>query len=555
MSRAVLEGKMLRLVPRPTCAFRHGPFWPRYSDCLDVRQTGTQFRSVVLAASALFGAAAGLSGVACSRTGISQPWDENAAAAEGGAGAAAGAPAANAGRGGTSSGTAGDKGGSAPTGRGGAGGASGCSGTGCEPEPPAYPVQITAGQLFTCALGSNGVIKCWGHNAYGSLGIEDDGHRGNQPNEMGSRLPAVKLGTNQRATEVSAGGEHGCALLREGTVKCWGRNFVGELGLGDVMHRGWYPGELGDALPFVELSSSARPVALSAGDHHGCALLDDASVKCWGDNYSGRLGLGDEERRGDQPGELGDALPRVDVGSGRSVLEIQAGYSHTCALLDDASVKCWGGNDYGQLGQSDTRWRGNTPGQMGDALAPVALGEGRSAEALALGGAHACALLDDASVKCWGGNSYGQLGLGDDEHRGDQPGELGDALPSVDLGADARAIAIAAGGFHSCALLDDGSVRCWGYGLYGQLGQGDTRARGDQPGELGPNLPAIELGSGRRALSLACGSLHACALLDDRSLKCWGWNQAGTLGLADDQPRGDEPGEMGDALPSVELSF
>jgi alpha-tubulin suppressor-like RCC1 family protein len=192
---------------------------------------------------------------------------------------------------------------------------------------------------------------------------------------------------------------------------------------------------------------------------------------------------------------------------------------------------------------------------MGDALAPIGLGVDRRAEAITVGGAHTCALLDDASVKCWGGNSYGQLGLGDSEHRGDQPGELGDVLPSVDLGPGTRAVAIAAGAFHSCALLADGSVRCWGYNLYGQLGQGDTRSLGDQPGELGEDLLPVALGSGRRAVSLVCGSLHVCALLDDRSVQCWGWNQAGALGLADDQPRGDEPGEMGDALPTVELSF
>lgn len=510
-----------------------------------------------LTSSARFAAGvAALIGVSCGRTGVWQLLDEDGAAGDGGTAAGSGGSSVNvAGRGGTGAGATGGT--SSATGgtASGSGGTGACGATECVPDPPPYPVQVTGGQYFTCALGSNGVLKCWGNNAYGSLGIEDDGHRGNQPNEMGPRLPRVKLGTDQLASQVSAGGDHGCALLRDGRVKCWGRNFTGELGLGDVKHRGWYPGEMGDDLPFVELSSHARPVELSAGDHHNCALFDDATAKCWGDNYGGRLGLGDEERRGDEPGELGDALPSIDLGTGRSVLQIRAAYAHTCALLDDGSVKCWGGNDYGQLGQGNTRWRGNAPGEMGDALVPVPLGSGRRVEAIALGGSHSCAVLDDASVKCWGGNSYGQLGQGDREHRGDGDGELGDALPSINLGQGARAVAIAAGAFHSCALLDDGSVRCWGNGSSGQLGQGNTLHLGDDPGELGDELPPIDLGSGRYAESIACGSFHACALLDDRTLKCWGWNDVGTLGLADDRPHGDEPGEMGDGLPAVELTF
>ncbi|KAG2433214.1 hypothetical protein HYH02_012755 [Chlamydomonas schloesseri] len=183
-------------------------------------------------------------------------------------------------------------------------------------------------------------------------------------------------------------------------------------------------------------------------------------------------------------------------------ITISAGYEYTCALLDNGSVKCWGWNDDGQLGLGDTSYRGDGPGEMGDTLPAVALGTGRTATAISAGGLHTCALLDNGSVKCWGWNDAGQLGLGDTSHRGDGPGEMGNRLPAVELGTGRTATAISAGGLHTCALLDNGSVKCWGWNDYGQLGLGDTSWRGDGPGEMGNRLPAVSLGTGRTAACL-----------------------------------------------------
>jgi len=171
---------------------------------------------------------------------------------------------------------------------------------------------------------------------------------------------------------------------------------------------------------------------------------------------------------------------------------IATGTYHTCAILDDKSVKCWGDNGYGQLGLGDRIARGGAPGQMGENLTAVDLGTGRSATAIAAGQSHTCAILDDASVKCWGDNYYGKLGLGDTNRRGDESGEMGDNLPAVDLGTGRSATAIAVGSQHTCAILDDKSVKCWGSGS--QLGLGDYNARGDASGEMGDNLPAVDLG-------------------------------------------------------------
>ena len=166
---------------------------------------------------------------------------------------------------------------------------------------------------------------------------------------------------------------------------------------------------------------------------HTCAVLDDDSIKCWGSNYNGKLGLGDTNNRGDDWNEMGDNLLAVNLGTGRKVKAISAGRSHTCAILDDDSVKCWGYNYNGQLGLGDTNTRGDNWNEMGDNLPAVNLGTGRKAKAISAGGSHTCAALDDGSVKCWGYNN-GQLGIGYLNNRGDDPYEMGDKLPLVALG-------------------------------------------------------------------------------------------------------------------------
>ena len=301
-------------------------------------------------------------------------------------------------------------------------------------------------------------------------------------------------------------------------------------------------------------ASAFGAVIVTAGDSHTCSLLDDGSVKCWGDNSIGALGLGDTSARGDAPNEMGDNLPEVDLGTGRTAKYVTAGhYSQTCAILDDDSVKCWGTSGNGQLGLGDVSVHGDAAGEMGDNLPTVNLGTGHTAKSVTAGSSHTCALLNDDSVKCWGLNNNGQLGLGDTSNRGAHPGDMGDGLYKVDLGTGRTAKSVTAGGVHTCALLDDGSVKCWGLNDRGQLGLGNTSARGDAPNEMGDNLPEVDLGTGRTAKYVTAGSYHTCAILDDDSVKCWGDNDGGRLGLGDTSNRGDAAGEMGDNLPALDL--
>ena len=239
-------------------------------------------------------------------------------------------------------------------------------------------------------------------------------------------------------------------------------------------------------------------IPTTAGFAHSCFMSDNGSVKCWGKNNLGQLGLGDTSNRGDNSSEMGDNLTAIDLGSGRTATAIAAGNHHTCAILDNATIKCWGSNASGQLGLGNTSNRGDNSSEMGDNLPSVDLGSGRTAKAIATGDSHTCAILDNASIKCWGSNASGQLGLGDDDNRGTESGEMGDSLTAVDLGSGITAKVIVAGGSHTCAILDNSSIKCWGANATGQLGLGNNDNRGDGSGEMGDILTAVDLGSGNR---------------------------------------------------------
>ncbi len=425
-------------------------------------------------------------------------------------------------------------------------------------------VALAAADHHTCALFEDGGVKCWGGAEHGLLGSGDVNNRGDEPGEMGAALPWVDLGSERHAVAIAAGGGHSCALLDDATMKCWGSAYAGRNGSGDEYdNRGDEPGEMGDALAPLDLGMGRTIKAVSTGYAHSCALLDDGSDKCWGHGAFGQLGQGDIEHLGDNPGELGDALLPIDLGAGKSALGVVAAADHSCALLDDASVKCWGAAFSGRLGTGNTEENlGDDPGEMGDALPAIELGASALVRSLATGSGHTCVLLDDGGVKCWGGNPRGQLGLGDTNDRGDEPGEMAEALPQIDLG-DAEPIAVSAGGNHTCVLLEDGRVKCFGASLFGVLGNGavteigevvtPTAHLGDEPLEMGEALPAVDLGVRKTALAISAGTRHTCALLDDHSVKCWGDNSDGQLGLGDTETRGDQPGEMGDALPALDL--
>ncbi|MRG90413.1 RCC1 domain-containing protein [Polyangium spumosum] len=438
-------------------------------------------------------------------------------------------------------------GGSAAASSGSVSASSGAGGDAPPPVGPLEPAQLALGHNHGCALFGNGTVKCWGKNDRGQLGLEDTLDRGAAPGTMGAALPTVDLGQGRTAVAIAAGSHSTCAILDTDELKCWGANFQGKLGQGDTTNRGDKSGTMGDALAVVDLGAGARVGAVAVGNYHACALLQDGSVRCWGDATAS----GVSASHGAEPGTMGDALPAVRLGAGKTAREIAAGFNTSCALLDDQSTKCWGVNSSGNLGLGDLEPRGDSPETMGDALPAIDFGAPRVVIQMAPSSSSSCALLDDASVRCWGNGV--DLGLGGEENRGDKPGTMGVNLPAVDLGPGRAALSLSAGARRACALLEDRQIKCWGYNPEGQLGQGDTNNRGDEPGEMGDALATVDLGTGRSALAVEAGGFFTCAILDTREVKCWGLNTSGELGLGDTSARGAEPGTMGDNLPVVVL--
>jgi alpha-tubulin suppressor-like RCC1 family protein len=334
---------------------------------------------------------------------------------------------------------------------------------------------VSAGYAHSCALLGGGTVKCWGANNRGQLG---DGAT------TESSTPVTVVGLSG-VTAISAGSDHSCAVLGDGSVKCWGADDIGQLG----------DGAKADSSTPVDVSGLSGATAVAAGEYHSCALLADGTVKCWG-NYA-ELG----QNRSNY-----DSSTAVNVSGLSGVTAISAGDMYTCALLADRTVKCWGVNYFGQFGDGTTT----------NSSTPVGVSGLSGVAAISMGGMHSCALLGDGTMKCWGWNNYGQLG--------DGTTNLSPASSTpVSVFGLSGVIAISAGGLHSCALLGDGTVRCWGLNWYGQLGY-RTASLIDTYSTPG-NVAGL---AGVTAISM--GGLHSCALLVDGTLRCWGNNNGGELG-------------------------
>lgn len=399
-------------------------------------------------------------------------------------------------------------------------------------EPDVLIQQISAGLEHTCVVADSRRVRCWGSAAHGKLGRGKPGDVGDDelPRQAYKPFHAgdVDLGAFGPIAQLAGHDGHTCALNVKGAVRCWGYGPV----LGTMSK-----GIIGDDEP----PSASKPLALggpvrqlAAGALRTCALLEDGSLRCWGDNSGGELGYGHTKAIGDDetPASAGP------VPLGASAQAIAGGGDHFCAITFGGAVRCWGQNNNGQLGHGHTK-------RIGDNEAPASAGDvdlgGDQIVQLALGGAHSCALTSGQQVRCWGLNKYGQLGYGHTADIGDD--EPAGAAGYVAVDAARTVVQLAAGAVHTCALLDDGAVKCWGYGLQGQLGYGDDQSRGDD--ELPTDLPDVDVGGTVIALSMGT---HTCALLDTGRVRCWGPGGFGQLGYGNVEPVGlfDVPGDAGD---------
>ena len=245
----------------------------------------------------------------------------------------------------------------------------------------------------------------------------------------------------QQVVEMGPRGDHACALSSQGEVKCWGKNSSGQLGKGHTSHLGDGAGEMGNALVPIDLGSDGgvrlKAKQIAVGRRHSCAILRDGRVKCWGAHTQGQLGIGVPTAytgKGDEPNEMGNHLSFIHLGA--TAKQIAAGEEHTCAILNNDTLKCWGKNDSGQLGLISGLGAGHlsTPPSWSVNLGTDSGGASLTVKQVAAGGDHTCAILSNDRVKCWGKNTNGQLGLGDRSNRGDNANEMGNTLPTCEFG-------------------------------------------------------------------------------------------------------------------------
>ena len=408
-------------------------------------------------------------------------------------------------------------------------------------------IHVSVGDNFSCALLNDGTVKCWGKNNLGQLGRDNTTAVGSSTNDMRLLTP-IFLGTGRTAVALSAGSTHACAVLDNATVKCWGDNSTGALGLGTTTNAGDGVGTVMSALPSVDLGAGVSVREIHVGNGFTCALLTNATVKCWGKNDKGQLGLGDIDNRGDGPNEMGAALPIVDLGVNKTAIAIAVADASVCAILNLGEVKCWGDNTDGQLGQGNDTSVGGAGVPAVASINPVDLGAGVTAKGIAAGASHFCALLQNDTVKCWGKNDKGQLGLGDIDNRGDDLNEMGASLTAVNLGSGLSATSIAAGGSSTCALLNTGAVKCWGENASGQLGQGNTDSLGIAAGDIA-SATAVNITTNTTVVSLSAGQRNTCAVVVGPSLKCWGDNTDGQLGQGNTTALGVASGDIAAVQP------
>ena len=330
-----------------------------------------------------------------------------------------------------------------------------------------------------CLISKTNKIYCWGYwYEYGAPRLY-------QPVQMPYEMRPAK--------QIEAGSGTTCVINEQHRLECIGLNTNGQLGNGNTTNSQ----SLVTPRGFKEVNVSI----ISQKNDHSCAILQNGSLYCWGSNSYGQLGIGNTTSM---------TVPVfVNVGVGKTVTDVSVGSDSTCAILNDGSLKCWGRNLYGELGtQQVTGTSASTPQS-------VNLGSGRTAVSVSASTRSFCAILDNGALKCWGLNNYGQLGIGNTNNQ--------NSPQTVTFATGRTAVNISMGQDHACAILDNGSINCWGDHNNGQLGIGS--------GSSTSSPTYVDLGSGNTAASLSSGSYHTCAVLDDASVVCWGRNDAGKLGI------------------------
>ena len=285
---------------------------------------------------------------------------------------------------------------------------------------------------------------------------------------------------------MSAGGLFTCALLQDQTVQCWGNNEHGQLGNGTTAN---------SAVPVTVLGITTTAKSVTSGGFHACARLSDDTARCWGGNQYGALGNATNV----------DSTTAVSVSGLSSVAGVSAGAIHSCAVLLDGTARCWGVNAVGEFGDGTTS----------DSNVPTAVYGIATATQISAGDYNTCATLANGTIQCWGDSLYGALGNGTTED------VVWDTPVNVSNITTATAVSSAFG--HSCALLSDGTVQCWGWNGDGELGNGTAGQASGVP------VVVEFITTVTKIQGIEVGANHSCAW-SASAVSCWGQNNVGQLG-------------------------
>lgn len=368
--------------------------------------------------------------------------------------------------------------------------------------------QLAAGRSMSCAVLADTTARCWGS---GPLGTGAFGAVSSVAvvvqNAVGDPLTGIE--------QIAIGSGHVCALMTDTSAVCWGQNLTGEIGDGTTQPR---------PRPVAVQQQGGTPLTgitqLSLGDMHSCALLASGQARCWGQNM-GTIGDGTRTNR------KRAVLVQNGTGTGplTGIVQLAAGSQHTCALLSGHTVRCFGENGQGQIGD------GTTTARLLPKLVKATSGSGSLTDVTQISSRlqTTCARLSTGQLRCWGPNSVGQRGNGTVTLPG-QPGPLLPTVVKAPSGTTAftGAQSVGVGAFHACARINTAQLRCWGANTDGQAGDG-TRSTTPK------KLPVVvrnqfDTQALSNARTVVGADQHTCALLTDSTVQCWGANNFGQVG-------------------------
>jgi alpha-tubulin suppressor-like RCC1 family protein len=367
-------------------------------------------------------------------------------------------------------------------------------------------VKFTGGYGHTCALTSEGVAHCWGTDLNGQLG---NGFS-SQDEQSPSLVDTSTIFGNKAFVQLTGGGYHTCGLTVEGVAYCWGTDLDGQLGNGGTSQNTQSP----SLVDTSTIPGNKVFVQLTGGGYHTCGLAAEGVIYCWGKDQYGQLGTGGISLEAQSPSLVDtSAIPGINA-----FVQIAGGYGHTCGLTAEGVVYCWGWDGYGQLGNGGTSQDTQSPSPVDTSTIP-----GNKAFVKLTGGNyHTCGLTAEGVAYCWGLDQYGQLGNGGATLDAQSPSPVDtSAIPG-----NKAFVQLTAGWAHTCGLTADGVAYCWGYDFHGELGNG-----GGSVNTQGPTPVDTSTVPGNKAFALLTGgNYHTCGLTVDGVATCWGWDVYGQLG-------------------------